>query len=123
MFWAGLGVMLPTLASGIAFSILSKNSNDTANDLYNQIALLPPHLQNQDMILRQNDWVDKGEEQKNAAIAFYVVSGVGAVASIVSIFVFRKEKPAAQGTFEVSGVAPIADPATHAYGLGLSGTF
>jgi hypothetical protein len=122
MFWSGLGVMLPTVAAGIAFSIKSKQSNDNANILYDRILELGSAA-HEDLILRQNEWVDRGDEEKKAAIAFYVVGGVGAAAAIASIFIFRKEKPAAQGTFDISGISPIVDPAEGTYGLGMTGSF
>lgn len=124
MFWTGLGVMVPTIASGVAFSVLAKNTNDDANRLYDELQLgIYSGNEAVRMTQKQNDLVDKGDEQKKAAVAFLVVGGVGAAAALASIFIFMREKPAAKGTFEISGVSPYLNPADGSAGVGLSGTF
>ena len=124
MFFTCLGAAVPTLVGGVVLGVLAKKNNDDANRLFEELELgLYTGNEAIRMTQKQNDLVDNGDKQKKAAIGLLVSGGVLAAASVVSIFIFMKEKPASKGSFEISGVSPLLDPGTGSYGLGMQGTF
>lgn len=129
LFWSMIGAMVPSLVTGIVMSVMAKGINMRADELYDELIAgiyNPPNAipQIKDRIIAlQNDLVDKGQQHTNAAIAMFVISGVFAATAVASIFIFRKVKPAAAGSFEISGISPYVDPTAGGFGMGLSATF
>jgi hypothetical protein len=127
LFWAMIGATVPSLAAGVALTILAGQVNDVADQLRQELeaGLYDPFGEGikDRMIGLQHDLVDRGQNQMNAAIVMYVLSGVFAATAVASIFIFRKQKPAATGSFEISGVSPLLSPGTGLTGIGLHATF
>ncbi len=137
LFWSMIGATVPTLVTGIVVSVFAKMNNDDANALFGELNTGMYNGDNNDdgvtneedeaikqkAIQEQNDLVDLGDSEKKAAMALLITSGVFAATAVASVFIFRKEKPAAAGSFEISGVSPVLDPTTGTVGLGLSATF
>jgi hypothetical protein len=126
MFWATLGVAVPTLATGIAFTALSSGNNSEAGKLSRQLDAgvwaADPILQ-AEKAQEQNDLVEYSDQQMKTAIAMYVISGLATGLAVVSLFIFQKEKPAAEAHIEVSSVTPVIDPESGTVGVGIGGTF
>lgn len=126
MFWAGLGASVPTLTAGVVMAVFSKQRNDEAARLTHD---LDAGLYDADPVMkaekvqRQHDIVEVGKRERTAGIVLLAIAGVFAAATVSSLFIFTKERPAADADIEVSTVTPIADPETGTIGLSLQATF
>ncbi len=129
MFYSMLGATVMTAVGGAVIAIFANKTNKEASALFDDLnagLYDPPRATNEtknNVIDVQNKLVDIGDSESKAATALFIVSGVFAAATVASIFIFREEKPASKGSFEISTVSPYVDPATGSAGIGLSASF